>query len=359
MAEIFEEMKVEFIDQDVSVQVVADTIRNDGEVPERYVRPDIKAEPVIIDAEGYNLPIIDMSRLLNSELYEEEIAKLGSACEDWGFFQLVNHGVDEGLLEQIKADITEFFRLPLEEKLAIAIHPNGVQGFGHHFVFSKEQKLDWVDLLFLATRPVEERSLEFWPTKPSTFRDKLDKYSLKLANVSTQLLKFMANNLGVDQDALLGTFDGQPQSVRINYYPPCREADKVLGLSPHTDGIGMTFLLHVNDVQGLQIKKDGKWFSVESIPGALVVNIGDVLEILTNGKYKSIEHRAVINPIKERITIAAFHSANLFCTIGPLQDLLKAGEARYKAIDGVEFTKGYFAAKLEGRRYLESLKLGV
>lgn len=327
MAEIFEEMKVEFIDQDVSVQVVADTIRNDGEVPERYVRPDMKAEPAIIDAEGYNLPIIDMSRLLNSELYEEEIAKLGSACEDWGFFQLVNHGVDEGLLEQIKADITEFFRLPLEEKLAIAIHPNGVQGFGHHFVFSKEQKLDWVDLLFLATRPVEERSLEFWPTKPSTFRDKLDKYSLKLANVSTQLLKFMANNLGVDQDALLGTFDGQPQSV--------------------------------NDVQGLQIKKDGKWFSVESIPGALVVNIGDVLEILTNGKYKSIEHRAVINPIKERITIAAFHSANLFCTIGPLQDLLKAGEARYKAIDGVEFTKGYFAAKLEGRRYLESLKLGV
>jgi hypothetical protein len=88
MAEIFEEMKVEFIDQDVSVQVVADTIRNDGEVPERYVRPDMKAEPVIIDAEGYNLPIIDMSRLLNSELYEEGIAKLGSACEDWGFFQV-------------------------------------------------------------------------------------------------------------------------------------------------------------------------------------------------------------------------------------------------------------------------------
>jgi isopenicillin N synthase-like dioxygenase len=82
----------------------------------------------------------------------------------------VNHGVDEGLLEQIKADIKEFFSLPLEEKLAIAIPPNGVQGFGHHFVFSKEQKLDWVDLLFLATRPVEERSLGFWPTKPSTFR---------------------------------------------------------------------------------------------------------------------------------------------------------------------------------------------
>ncbi|TVU31728.1 hypothetical protein EJB05_23426, partial [Eragrostis curvula] len=329
------------------ISVVADTIRNNGKVPERYVRPEIKADAVIVNAEGYNLPIIDMSRLLNPEFSEEEIAKLGSACEHWGFFQLVNHGLDEGMLQKIKADITEFFNLPLEEKLAVAIEPNGVQGFGHHFVFSKEQKLDWVDLLFLATRPVEERSLAFWPTKPSTFRDTLDKYSLELANVSTQLLKFMAHNLGVDQDALLGAFKRQPQSVRINYYAPCHQADKVLGLSPHTDGVGMTFLLHVNDVQGLQIKKDGKWFSVESMPGALVVNIGDVLEILTNGKYKSIEHRAIVNPDKERITIAAFHSADIFCTIGPLQDLLKAGQARYKAIDGVEFTKGYFAAKLE------------
>ena len=82
----------------------------------------------------------------------------------------MNHGVDGEVLQRIKADVAEFFTLPLEEKSAVAIPPNGMQGFGHHFVFSKEQKLDWVDLLFLATRPVEERSLEFWPTKPPTFR---------------------------------------------------------------------------------------------------------------------------------------------------------------------------------------------
>ncbi|KAJ1296281.1 hypothetical protein BS78_01G288200 [Paspalum vaginatum] len=360
MAEIFDKMEVEFVRQeDESVQVVADSIRETGEVPEKYVRSEIKADPVIVGAEGYNLPVIDMSRLLNPEFSEEEIAKLGSACEQWGFFQLVNHGLDQGLLQQIKADITKFFSLPLEEKLAVAIPPNGMEGFGHHFVFSEEQKLDWVDLLFLATRPIEHRNLTFWPTKPSTFRDTLDKYSLELANVSAQLLKFMANNLGVDQEALLSTFKGLPQSMRINYYPPCSQADKVLGLSPHTDGVGMTFLLQVNDVEGLQIRKDGKWFSVQAMNGALVVNIGDVLEILTNGRYKSIEHRAVVNSNKERITIAVFQSAHLFCTIGPLQELLKAGKAHYKVIDGVEFTKGYFAAKLEGRRYLESLKLDI
>lgn len=84
--------------------------------------------------------------------------------------QLVNHGLNGGLLQQIKADITEFFSLTLEEKSAVAIAPNGVEGFGHLFVFDKQQKLDWSDMLFLTTRPVEERKLDFWPTKPSTFR---------------------------------------------------------------------------------------------------------------------------------------------------------------------------------------------
>ena len=354
MAESFDKMKVEFTGHEESVQALAATVHDSGEVPERYIRPEIEADPPAADAGGHALPTIDMSRLLDPEFSVEESAKLGSACEHWGFFQLVNHAVDGGLLGQTKADVAEFFGLPLEEKSAVAIPPNGMQGFGHHFVFSKEQKLDWVDLLFLATRPAQERCLDFWPTKPSTFRDTLDKYTTELASVAEQLFRFMAKDLGVDQEALLGTFKGLPQCVRINYYPPCRQAGKVLGLSPHTDGVGMTLLLHANDVQGLQIRKDGEWFSVHALPGALVVNIGDVLEILTNGKYRSIEHRAVVNPDKERITIAAFHSVHLPCTIGPFQEL---GDARYKTVDGLDFTKGYFAAKLEGRRYLESLKL--
>uniref|UniRef100_A0ACD5TMV9 Uncharacterized protein n=1 Tax=Avena sativa TaxID=4498 RepID=A0ACD5TMV9_AVESA len=279
MTEAFDEIKVEFVGLEESVQAVAGAIHDSGEIPERYIRTEVHADPLIADAEGYTLPTIDMSRLLNPEFSKEELAKLGSACENWGFFQLVNHGVDGGLSRQIKADVSEFFSLPLEEKSAVAIPPNGMQGFGHHFVFSKEQKLDWVDLLFLATRPVEERSLDFWPKKPTTFTDTLDKYTAELANVAEQLFRFMAEDLGVDHDALLGTFKGLPQRVRINYYPPCRQADKVLGLSPHTDGTGMTLLLHVNDVQGLQIRKDGEWFSVQALPGSLVVNIGDVLEV--------------------------------------------------------------------------------
>lgn len=88
MADAFNKIEIEFIDQDDNVQVVADSIRNTGDVPERYVRPEIKAEAVIFDVEDYDLPVIDMSRLLNPEFSKEETVKLGFACEHWGFFQV-------------------------------------------------------------------------------------------------------------------------------------------------------------------------------------------------------------------------------------------------------------------------------
>lgn len=89
----------------------------------------------------------------------------------------------------------------------------------------------------------------------------------------------MAKNLGLDPELLINTFQDQVQSMRFNYYPPCPQADKVLGLSPHSDASGLTLLLQVNDVPGLQFKKNGKWFNVEPSSGAFVVNIGDVLEV--------------------------------------------------------------------------------
>ena len=90
----------------------------------------------------------------------------------------------------------------------------------------------------------------------------------------------MAKAAGAEPALLLGVFQGQPQGMRVNYYPPCRQAaDRVLGLSPHSDASGMTLLLQMNnDVQGLQVKKDGRWFAVD---GAVIVNVGDVLEVRT------------------------------------------------------------------------------
>jgi len=83
---------------------------------------------------------------------------------------LVNHGTPDELLEKVRADIEEFFRLPLHVKEAYAQEPGNLEGYGQAFVVSEEQKLDWGDLLVLTTLPQSDRNMKFWPTYPPNFR---------------------------------------------------------------------------------------------------------------------------------------------------------------------------------------------
>ncbi|RWW38700.1 hypothetical protein BHE74_00056074 [Ensete ventricosum] len=155
-----------------SVQSLAASIANPAHVPPRYVRPEAKADPVASDGES-ELPVIDFSRLLHHRFSREESTKLHHACADWGFFQ-VSRSTDRNLpddaMEKMKADIVEFFKLPLEEKKAFAQLPNSLEGYGQAFVVSDDQKLDWADMLYLITRPHQSRNIDLWPAQPLTFR---------------------------------------------------------------------------------------------------------------------------------------------------------------------------------------------
>jgi isopenicillin N synthase-like dioxygenase len=113
----------------------------------------------------------------------------------------------------------------------------------------------------------------------------------------------------------------------------------------------------VNDVQGLQINKDGKWFSVNALNGALIVNIGDTLEILSNGKFRSVEHRAVVHPSRERISAALFYYPCQDMVISPLPDFVKDGKVKYKTISYQDLLTEYFTAELDGRNRLKKMKL--
>ncbi|KAL8196216.1 hypothetical protein R6Q57_025216 [Mikania cordata] len=281
------------------------------DVPVRYIRHDIQSEEILAD-ESLQIPVIDISKLTiaGQPGYDDELAKLHVACRDWGFFQLINHGISEAI-DAMKMVTEEFFKLPLEEKMKCAQLPNTIEGYGQAFVVSEEQKLDWGDMLFLLALPIALRNLTFWPQNPTSFRETLDEYSNKLHDVSMKLFKLICTNLGVEPDAICKMFEDCTQGIRMNYYPPCPEARKVLGLAPHSDATGLTLLVQVNEVQGLQIKKNSKWVPIKPVSKSIIVNIGDVMEILSNGEYSSIEHRAVVNFEKERLSIAAFHTPSL------------------------------------------------
>ncbi|KAK9120668.1 hypothetical protein Syun_018285 [Stephania yunnanensis] len=165
----------------------------------------------------------------------------------------------------------------------------------------------------------------------------------------------MAENLGLEAKQLTDMFGDMVQALRMNYYPPCQQADKVVGISPHSDPIALTLLTETNNVQGLQIRKNGIWVPVHAIPGAFIINIGDMLEIWSNGKYKSIEHRVVVNPDRERLSVAAFHAPNEDSIIGPLRDLVKKEGAKYKSID----LSNYYMLNntLQGKKHANEMKL--
>ncbi|CAN6286046.1 unnamed protein product [Urochloa humidicola] len=329
-------------------------------VPPRYFRPEVAADAVARDGETA-IPIIDFQRLLHpgAEASHDESARLHAACQEWGFFQLINHGVPDDIIEGMKANIEGFFGLPAETKKQFAQERGQLEGYGQLFVVSEDQKLDWADILYLNTQPPQHRNMRFWPEKPDTFRSTLDAYSTALKNVADRLLGIMSKNLGLPPEVIASKCVSGIQSVRMNYYPPCTEADKVVGFSPHSDADLLTLVLQVNEVQGLQVKRDdGSWVPVLPLKGAFVINVGDILQIFTNGRYRSIEHRAVINAESARLSVAAFHSSSIHATIGPLGELVAdQEELMYKTVDHESFMRLFFSAKVEGKSFLQRMKL--
>ncbi|KAM3000838.1 hypothetical protein FF2_037202 [Malus domestica] len=326
------------------------------EIPPRYIRPEIQHEPASVE-DSLQIPVVDTNKLNDDDV--DELAKLHLACKEWGFFQLINHDVPEEVIKKMKSDTEEFFQLPLEVKKAYAQLPNHIEGYGQAFVVSEDQKLDWGDMLFLLSQPLSLRNLTFWPTLPTSFRETLDKYSEELQQVTLYIWKLICKNLGLNSEEMESMFEDGTQGLRMNYYPPCQQASRVMGLTPHSDAVGLTLLVQVNEVQGLQIKKNGRWVPVKPVPSAFIVNIGDIIEIMSNGEYKSIEHRAVVNTERERLSIAAFHSPNLRTAIGPLPDLVKDNAANYKTVSSEEYIKLVVTSKLDGKNLLEHMKLKV
>lgn len=318
-------------------------------IPPRYIRNDQQHQ--VASNCLSEIPVINMHSLSEKGSMDAELAKLDLACREWGFFQLVNHGVNPSLLDEVKTGIQDFFNLPMEEKKKYWQNPGEVEGFGQVFVVSEEQKLDWSDLFFMTTLPHHFRKPHLFPKLPLPFRETLETYSLELKNLAMATVRNMAKALDIETTGMDEFFEEGFQSMRMNYYPPCSEPDKVIGLTPHCDGGGLTILLQLNEVEGLQVKKDGKWFSVKPQPNAFIINIGQALEIITNGIYGSVEHRATINSKKERLSLATFLQPSYDGEVGPARGLLSQQKPpMFKTLGTKEYFKDLFARNLEEKK---------
>ncbi|KAI7748149.1 hypothetical protein M8C21_012912 [Ambrosia artemisiifolia] len=354
------ESKKTFLGASLPVPNVQELVKKPlASVPPRYIRPD-QDSPIIssLPSSRPPIPVIDMELLSSQDSAHLEVEKLHLACRDWGFFQLINHEVSCSLLEKLKEQTQEFFNMPLEEKQKYGQTPEDLEGFGQAFVVSDEQKLDWSDMFSIVTLPSHVRKPHLLPKLPHPFREAIEEYSKEVEKVALKTLMFMAKALKMADEEMKVLFADGLQAIRMNYYPPCPQPDQVIGFTPHADGSAVTFLLQVDQVEGLQIKKDGIWIPVIPHPNAFIVNIGDVIQIVSNGEYKSIEHRAVVNAEKERISIATFINPNLGVEIGPALSLITPETpARYTRICFGDFLKTYLSRELKSKSNIEHYRL--
>ncbi|CAH9075529.1 unnamed protein product [Cuscuta epithymum] len=341
--------------------------KHSSSIPERFVK-DLTERPILTPSscdDHLKIPVVDLHKLLtldeNSPQFLAEISNLSLACEQWGFFQLINHGVELSLLKEMEKLAMDFFMQPLEEKKKYPMPPGGIQGYGQAFVTSEDQKLDWCNMFALAVEPPANRIPSLWPPNPPHFSETLVTYTREMKGVCEKLMEYIGWSLGV-RDGMGRAFDREStiQAVRMNYYPPCPRPDLVLGLSPHSDGSALTVLQQPDfGSAGLQVLKDGTaWLPVPPIPNALVINVGDTIEVLTNGRYKSVVHRAVAHKEEDRLSIVTFYAPSYATELAPLPELVsESNPAKFRSYNHGEYSKHYVTSKLQGKKSLDFAKI--
>lgn len=290
------------------------------------------------------VPVIDISDPSAASL-------VGAACSTFGVFYATGHGVPDDLLRDVEYQSRRLFSLPLHRKLLAARLPGFISGYGRPPLSSFFPKHMWSEGFTLAGDPSDVLSGSIWPHDHSIFCEVMEKYKRWMKGVSERLLNLMLQSLGLDDGSrdrvgLMKEMIQAADALQLNSYPPCPEPEKAMGMAPHTDS-GLLTVLHqtCDAARGLQILSgvDGsgpaRWVHVPPLPGALVVHVGDLLQILSNGRFRSVRHRAVVNAVEHRISAAYIIGPPGHVKIGPVRRLMRAsGESpMYRSVTWPEY----------------------
>ncbi|KAK8914261.1 Leucoanthocyanidin dioxygenase [Platanthera zijinensis] len=325
-------------------------------VPPRYIKPP--ADRPCFDsgaAREVNIPIVDLSAGES-----EAAAAVSAACRDWGFFQVVNHGVSRELMNGGREVWREFFHLPMAEKQIYANLPATYEGYGSRLGVEKNAIFDWGDYYFLHFRPLYLKSHDKWPLLPASLRETVEEYGKELRRLSERVMGLMSLGLGLESRRMREEFGGEEAAgvcMRVNYYPKCPQPNLTLGLSSHSDPGGITVLLPDSRVPGLQVMHGGAWVTVQPHADAFIVNVGDQVQVLSNAVYRSVEHRVVTNSEAERLSMAFFYNPRSDLPLKPMPELVSPTRpAMYQPMSFNEYRIYIRKRGPQGKSQLESLK---
>nr|XP_043635899.1 hyoscyamine 6-dioxygenase-like [Erigeron canadensis] len=286
-------------------------------VPDKYKLAK-EDRPQNIDGQVCDsVPVIDLAK------HRQAVEAILMASQEFGFFKVINHDVPIKTIVDAMNVLKEFHEMPSKE----AIRGSHKKGWAHQDNSTKDGVYLWRESLKHPCHPLEE-CIKLWPPKPTKYSEVIQSYLQEIQKLSENILEMIAEGLGLEPEYIKDT--SEVKLLASNFYPPCPDPSLTIGLPAHKDPSLIT-ILYQSDSTGLQILKDGQWVNVGTTQNSFVVNIGNQLEIISNGKLKSIEHR-VLNSTKARISIAIHVNPSTNCLIEPAKVLVNESEpARYKA----------------------------
>lgn len=292
-------------------------------MPESYIfPPDQRPGDLIVPKSGDSVPVIDMRKAATRD-HAHLIHQIMQASQEYGCFQVINHGVPTKLMDEARSIFKEFFKLPVEdlsrycstdEKQKCILYTSTVD-------YDSEELHYWKDAVSLKCAPLEECAPS-WPEKPAKFRDVVAEYVLKVNEMGSSVMELICEGLGLEPKYLAKELSLEPNLV-VNHYPMCPDPRLTLGISKHSDRSVITILMQGN-VPGLQVLKDGEWIGVEPIPDAFAFFLGNMSHVLSNGKLKNADHRVVTSAQASRQSSALVILPTPDCFIESAKPLVNA-----------------------------------
>ncbi|MFK7955227.1 MAG: 2OG-Fe(II) oxygenase family protein [Lysobacterales bacterium] len=308
---------------------------------------DLDQRPVAASSRVSGVPVIDLEPMIKGD-GQQVVQQIGEAAKTWGFFQVVGHGMSPVQVEQVMDQAKSFFAQSDSVKELVRRSRDNPWGYNDQELTKNQKDAKAVFDFTVEGEDAIYGARNQWPAGLDQFRQVMMTYLETATRISLQLMEAFSIGAGLPRHSLRRLFEPVHTGfVRLNYYPvqaqgvvaQASQSPPELGIHHHTDAGALTVLLQ-DQVSGLQVYREGQWHGVKPLPGALVINTGDMMQVLSNDLYQAPVHRVAAMTARERFSMPFFLNMSANANIEPLHTLINEQRpSRYRAIPWSEFRR--------------------